>query len=109
MLNGVYKILYPNGSAFKTLKGSFKDKIHDSIDFTLNDFFDLKNTFFNGLYPDNNSITVEEVDFLSYVYGVNYPSGTTFEQKKALLLSRMNHSDSANYKQSAIYIEKVLN
>src|SRR5690606_13645602 len=26
-----------------------------------------------------------------------------------LLLSRMNHSDSANYKQSAIYIEKVLN
>lgn len=109
MLNDVYKILYPNGAAFKTLKGGFRSKVHESVDYTLNEFFEIKDSFFNGLYPDNDLITVEEVDFLSYIYGLDYPDGTTFLEKKGLLLNRMNRSGAANYKQSAIYIEKVLN
>lgn len=109
MLNDVYKILYPNGAAFKTLEGGFRSKVHESVDYALNEFFEIKDSFFNGLYPDNDLITVEEVDFLSYIYGLEYPDGTTFLEKKDLLLNRMNRSGAANYKQSAIYIEKVLN
>lgn len=109
MLNNVYKILYPTGAAFKTLQGSFRSKVHDGVDYALSDFFDIKDSFFNGLYPDNDLITIKEIDFLSYIYGLEYPSGTTFSQKKQLLLNRMNRSGAANYKQSAIYMQKVLN
>lgn len=109
MLKKIANTLYPTGSAFSVKKGSSRESLHNSIDYTLNGYFNVKDSFLNGLYPDNENITEQEVEFLSYIYGLDYPSGLDFQQKKELLLEKINNSKATNHKQSAIYIEKILN
>lgn len=109
MFKGLEKTLYPTGSAFKVIQGSNREKIHDSIHTTYDDMQTTVESFLNGLFSDNNDITNEELSFLEWVYGVYYKDVVSGQERKQRVLDKIRYPNGKLYRQSAAYIQSVLN
>lgn len=104
----IWQMLYPNGRAFIRSDSSNRAIIHDSIGVVNKDVVSQFESLKIGMIPDNNKITLEEVELLEYKYGIYFVEGLTLEQRKTRLLYRMAYPNGIIYRQSAYYMEWVL-
>lgn len=109
MFKNLEKDLYPTGRALKCAVGSNKEKIHESIHLLFEGLEDSIKTFINSLFPDNDTITNQELSFLEFIYGVYYKDNVSDNIRKERILDKIKYTKPHVYRQSLIYIQEVLN
>lgn len=102
------KRLFPTGYAHRTITGSVKDKLFESLAVSEQQLYVDANSILDSMLPDNANFTANDAARLEEYYGIITNPLVSLQDRKDAIIRKMNHPGDILARQSAGYMQQQL-
>jgi hypothetical protein len=100
--------LYPTGRAWYGPNGGVFDLFHDAINVSLTRLLLNEKKFLDGLFPDNENFTIEDVRLWEYRLGLISNNSVNIDLRKQAIKRKLGFPNNIKARQHNLFIESQL-